>query len=101
MWRARLRRSALDEKALVEQARRGDLDAFDELVRRYNAEAYRCAYLILRHEDDAAEATQEGFVRAYRGLSSLRSYDHFRPWLLRIIKNEALRHVSTRSRRRE
>ncbi|MFQ5874169.1 MAG: RNA polymerase sigma factor [Dehalococcoidia bacterium] len=86
---------------LIERARQGDLDAFDELVLRYNTLTFRCAYLILRDEDDAAEAVQEGFVRAYRELKSLRAPDKFGPWLLRIIKNEALRSVRVRERRQK
>ena len=91
----------LTDSALVQRARRGDLDAFDKLVLLYNTLTFRCAYLILRDEDDAAEAVQEGFVRAYRELKSLRSPDKFGPWLLRIIKNEALRSVRVRKRRQE
>ena len=91
----------LNENTLVERARQGDLDAFDELVLGYNTLVFRCAYLILQNEDDAAEAVQEGFIRAYRGLKLLRSLDQFRPWLLRIVKNEALRSFKARKRRRE
>lgn len=86
---------------LIQRACQGDLDAFDELVARHGAAAFRCAYLIVRNEDDAAEAVQEGLVRAFRQLRSLRSRPAFRSWLLRIIKNESLRLIEARQRRRE
>lgn len=86
---------------LIQRARKGDLDAFDQLVARHDAIAFKCAYLIVRNEDDAAEAVQEAFVRAFRQLRSLRSVPAFRSWLLRIIRNESLRVIETQQRRRE
>ena len=60
------------ESALVERARQGDVAAYEELVRRYQALAFRLAYTILGSVEDAEDATQEGFVRAYHALPRFR-----------------------------
>lgn len=79
-----------EESELVERARRGDADAYSELVVRYQALAGRTAYLITGAAADAEEAAQDGFLKAYRALDRFRPGAPFRPWLLRIVANEAL-----------
>jgi RNA polymerase sigma-70 factor (ECF subfamily) len=78
-----------EEAALVEAARGGDLDACDALVRRHQLIAVRTAYLICGSEDEAEDAAQDAFVKAFRSLSRFRPGAPFRPWLLRIAANEA------------
>ena len=78
-----------DEGALVERARRGDEQAYEELVRAYQGIAFRTAYVIAGSASDAEEAAQEAFVKAYRALGRFRTGSPFRPWLLRIVANEA------------
>jgi RNA polymerase sigma-70 factor (ECF subfamily) len=73
----------------VERARRGDEDAYEELVRAHQGIAFRTAYVIAGNAGDAEEAAQEAFVKAYRGLGRFRPGSPFRPWLLRIVANEA------------
>jgi RNA polymerase sigma factor (sigma-70 family) len=77
------------ESGLVERARRGDTAAYGELVRRYQTLAFRVAYLIVSSAEDAEDAAQEGFVRAYNALGSFRDGSPFRPWLLTIVANAA------------
>jgi len=77
------------EDTLVERARRGDADAYEELVRRYTEMAFRAAYLVTGSAPDAEEAAQDAFVKAFRALSRFRAGAPFRPWLLRIVGNEA------------
>jgi RNA polymerase sigma-70 factor (ECF subfamily) len=77
------------EEQLVERARRGDAAAFEELVVAYQGLAFRTAYLIARNAADAEEATQDGFVKAFRALGRFRPGAPFRPWLLAIVANEA------------
>ena len=79
----------LPEPELVARARRGDTDAYEELVRRHQAIAFRTAYLLAGNESDAQEAAQDGFVKAYRSLGRFRAGAPFRPWLLAIVANEA------------
>jgi RNA polymerase sigma-70 factor, ECF subfamily len=77
------------ESELVERARRGNEGAYEELVRAHQGIAFRTAYVIAGNASDAEEATQEGFVKAYRALGRFRRGSPFRPWLLRIVANEA------------
>jgi RNA polymerase sigma factor (sigma-70 family) len=79
----------LDEGELVERARRGDDTAFDELVRLYQGIALRTAYVISGSSADAEEAAQTAFIKAYFALRRFRRGAPFRPWLLRIVANEA------------
>jgi RNA polymerase sigma factor (sigma-70 family) len=79
----------LDEAELVERARRGDLAAWETLVRTHQGIAFRTAYVFARNAADAEEAAQDGFVKAYRALGRFRRGAEFRPWLLRIVANEA------------
>lgn len=79
----------LDETELIERTKRGDADAYDALVHAYQGIAFRTAYLITGSAADAEEAAQDGFVKAYRAIGRFRSGEPFRPWLLRIVANEA------------
>lgn len=75
---------------LVALAQGGNSRAFDELVRRYQDKAWRLAYKILRHEDDASEAVQDAFLSAFRGLKNFKSESTFSTWLYRVTTNAAL-----------
>ena len=79
----------LEETELVERAKRGDANAYEELVQRYQGIAFRTAYVIAGTAPDAEDAAQEGFVKAYRALGRFRRGARFRPWLLEIVANEA------------
>jgi RNA polymerase sigma-70 factor (ECF subfamily) len=89
----------LDEAGLVERARRGDLDAWETLVRTHQGIAFRTAYLLAGNAADAEEAAQDGFVKAYRALGRFRRGAPLRPWLLRIVANEARNRRRSASRR--
>jgi RNA polymerase sigma-70 factor (ECF subfamily) len=79
----------LEETELVNRAKRGDQRAYGELVHAYQGIAFRTAYLLVRNAAEAEDAAQEGFVKAFRALGRFRSGEPFRPWLLRIVANEA------------
>ncbi len=79
-----------NDEALVRLAQAGDTRAFDELVVRYRDKVYRLALRILRHEEDAAEALQEAFLSAYRGLKNFKVESTFSTWLYRVATNAAL-----------
>ncbi len=78
-----------DEAETVERARRGDASAYADLVQRYTEMAFRTAYLVTGSAADAEDAAQDAFVKAYRALPRFRPGGSFRPWLLRIVGNEA------------
>ena len=79
-----------NDEDLVRRAQGGDTRAFDELVRRYRDKVYRLSFKILRHEEDAAEALQDAFLSAYRGLKSFKVESTFSTWLYRIATNASL-----------
>ncbi len=81
--------SSSEETALVERARAGDTIAYEGLVRRYQDLAVRTAYLITGGADAAEDAAQDAFVKAYYALARFHAGAAFRPWLLRIVANEA------------
>jgi RNA polymerase sigma factor (sigma-70 family) len=80
----------LEEEELVERARDGDVTAYEQLVRMYQTLAARTAYVITGGAADAQDAVQEAFVKAYYSLGRFRHGAPFRPWLLRIVANEAI-----------
>jgi RNA polymerase sigma factor (sigma-70 family) len=79
----------LTDSELIERAKAGDVAAYEELVRRYEQQAFRAACLICGDADEARDAAQEGFVRAWRALPRFRSGAEPRPWLMRIVVNAA------------
>ena len=88
-----------DEHALLERARRGEGDAYGELVIRFQGLAARTAYLITRDRSEAEEAVQDAFVKAYQALGRFRVGEPFRPWLMRIVANEAINRRKSAGRR--
>lgn len=79
-----------DDQRLVADAQAGDRGAFSELVRRHQAAIYRICFRILYDAEDAADATQDAFVRAYKNLSAFRQQSSFKTWLVRIAVNVSL-----------
>lgn len=77
----------MDDRDLVERARRGDARSFGVLVRRYERSLYATAYAITRSQWDAADAVQDAFADAYANLRTLREPDRFGAWLTRILVN--------------
>jgi RNA polymerase sigma factor (sigma-70 family) len=77
-----------EDAEAIARARGGDVAAYEELVRRYQDVALRTAYLVCP-ETDADDAVQEAFLKAYAALPRFRDGAPFRPWLLRIVANEA------------
>ena len=81
--------SVTDEE-LVLLARQGDTSAFDELVIRHQAAVYRAALAALRVPEDAEDAAQEAFVKAWSSLGRFRGEASFKTWLLTIAWNRAI-----------
>jgi len=88
-----------EERELVSRARAGDVRAYEELVRGHQGIAQRIAFLITRNEAEAEDAAQVGFVKAYTSLGRFDPARPFRPWLLRIVGNEARNRLRSASRR--
>jgi RNA polymerase sigma-70 factor (ECF subfamily) len=88
-----------EDSELFARAQRGDTAAYEEIVHRYQQVAFRTAYVITGSAPDAEEAAQDGFVKAYRALGRFRSGAEPRPWLLKIVANEARNRVRSAGRR--
>src|SRR5512136_2643651 len=88
----------MDEAALIQSARKGDLDSFNSLVLVYQHQVYNLAYRIMATEAAAADATQEAFISAYKNLKSFRG-GSFKSWLLRIVTNACYDELRKRKRR--
>jgi RNA polymerase sigma-70 factor (ECF subfamily) len=80
------------DEALCARVVRGDEQAFDVLVSRYQGRAYRLAWSILRDAEDARDVSQEAFVTLYRSASTFRGGSRFSTWFYRILVNQCLDH---------
>ena len=76
------------EEMLINTASKGDLDAFNQLVLRYQDLAYHHAHGLLRDPALAEDATQDSFIRAFQNMAGFRG-GSFRAWLLKIVSNSA------------
>lgn len=83
-WRA----VHIEDAELIARARAGDVAAYEDIVRRYQDVAIRTAHLVCP-ETDADDAVQDAFLKAYAALPRFRDGSPLRPWLLRIVANEA------------
>ncbi len=90
--------SSPEETRLIEAARSGDLEAFNELARRYQDRLYHIAYRIMGDHDSAADAMQEALIAAFRGIRGFRG-GSFMAWLTRIVTNACYDELRRRRRR--
>lgn len=88
----------IDEQECIERAAQGDLDAFNQLVLHYQGLVYSIAYRMLQDGDAAADAVQEGFIKAFRALHTFQG-GSFRGWLVRIVVNTCYDVLRSRQRR--
>ena len=88
----------MDEKDVLQSARKGDLDAFNQLVLTYQNQAYGLAYRMIGEAEAAADAAQQAFLSAYQHLGDLRG-ESFRSWLMRIVSNACLDELRRRKRK--
>jgi RNA polymerase sigma-70 factor, ECF subfamily len=79
------------DSELLEHARKGDAAAFDTLIRRHDKHLYRIARSVLSDDQEAEDAVQESYIRAFTGLRDFRGAASLRTWLTRIVLNEAIR----------
>lgn len=91
-------RASLTDSAIVRLILTGQVDAFACLVDRHHARCLRAATHLLGDGDDAEDAVQEAFVRAYRHLGGYREQDRFGAWLLRIVVNQCRSRSSREAR---
>jgi len=84
------------EGDLVRKARRGDLNAYDELVKRYQERIYATIYHMTSNHEDANDLAQESFIKAYQALKSFKGGSSFYTWLYRIAVNKTINFLKQR-----
>jgi RNA polymerase sigma-70 factor, ECF subfamily len=82
--------TASDDLALVHACKNGDYAAFEEIVKRYDRKLFRIAQYLMHNREDAEDAVQEAFVKAFQHLDQFREDAKFSTWLTRIAMNQSL-----------
>jgi len=88
-----------EETALVARAREGDLEAYDELVRRYQERIYATVYHMTSNHEDANDLAQEAFIKAFHALKSFKGGSSFYTWVYRIAVNKTINFLKQRKNR--
>jgi RNA polymerase sigma-70 factor (ECF subfamily) len=91
--------AAVDEELLVRRARHGDLEAYDELVRRHQERIYATIYHMTSNHEDANDLAQESFIKAFQALKSFKGGSSFYTWLYRIAVNKTINFLKQRKNR--
>lgn len=90
-----------EEREAIEACQRGEREAFDRLVERYQREVYRLCYRYVNNHEDANDMAQEAFLRAYKAMGKFRGDSSFSTWLYRIAVNTCLNFRAVRRPERE
>jgi RNA polymerase sigma-70 factor, ECF subfamily len=92
--------SSADDAALVRDAQRGDMAAFEELVARHRDKIYARAYSMMRNEEEAIDLSQEAWVKGWQRLAQFHGESSFGTWMTRIVINLCLDHLRKQKRQR-
>ncbi len=87
------------ENAVVRAVLNGDVNAFEMLVKEYEKNVYNLALRMVGNSEDAADMSQEAFIKAYNSLDSFRGDSKFSVWLYRIVSNVCLDFIRSRKRK--
>lgn len=87
------------EKDLLQESRKGNLAAFDELIRRHQSRVYATIYHMTFNREDADDLTQETFIKAYKALKSFKGDAAFYTWIYRIAVNKTINFLKQRRRK--
>ena len=86
----------IDEMVLVRKARNGDLESYDELVKRYQERIYATIYHMTSNHEDANDLAQEAFIKAFHALKSFKGGSSFYTWVYRIAVNKTINFLKQR-----
>ena len=100
MSKAKANQGSFDEKAVVEEIIAGNSNAYRRIVEKYSARVLAFCRSRMRSEEDARDAAQEVFIRAYASLASFRSNENFASWLFAIAANNVRTHFRLFSSRK-
>lgn len=91
--------AASEEMELVRRAQRGDMGAYDDLVRRYQERIYATIYHMTSNHEDASDLAQESFIKAFHALKSFKGGSSFYTWIYRIAVNKTINFLKQRKNR--
>ncbi len=91
--------SRISDMTLVQHAKREDVGAYDELVRRYQERIYATVYHMTSNHEDANDLVQETFIKAYRALKTFKGDSSFYTWVYRIAVNKTINFLKQRKNR--
>jgi RNA polymerase sigma factor (sigma-70 family) len=91
--------ASVEETELVRRARKGDLSAYDDLVRRYQERIYATIYHMTSNHEDANDLAQEAFIKAFQALRSFKGGSSFYTWVYRIAVNKTINFLKQRKNR--
>ncbi|MDD4088454.1 MAG: sigma-70 family RNA polymerase sigma factor [Tissierellia bacterium] len=79
-----------NERWLIEESRKGNVDAFEELIKDYKRSAYNIALRVMRNVEDAEDASQEALIKIFKNISSFNMDSTFKVWMYRIVVNTCI-----------
>ncbi len=79
-----------NELWLIEQSRKGNVDAFEELIKDYKKSAYNIALRVLRNVEDAEDVSQEALIKVFKSIQNFNMQSTFKVWMYRIVVNACL-----------
>lgn len=91
----------MDEKKLIKLASKGNVDAFETLIRNYEVKVYNVALHMLKNEDDAKDVAQDTLIKIYKKLKDFNGKSSFSTWIYRITVNTSLDHLRKIKREKE
>lgn len=88
----------MDETILIQKSQQGDMDAFEQLLLRYEKKVYTIAYKYMGNAEDASDLAQEALIKAYQSIGTFRGESSFATWIGRITANRCLDELRKRKR---
>jgi len=89
-----------DEKTLIVKCQKGDYEAFEILIDKYNERAYAVAFGVMGNHHDASDMTQESFIKVYKNIGKFNFRSSFNTWLYRIVKNTCIDELRKKKRKK-
>lgn len=88
----------MEEQELIQKSQQGDMNAFEQLLLRYEKKVYTIAYKYMGNHDDASDMAQEAFIKAYQSIGRFRGEASFSTWIGRITANQCLDELRRRKK---
>ena len=88
----------MDETVLIQKSQQGDMDAFEQLLLRYEKKVYTIAYKYMGNAEDASDLAQEALIKAYQSIGGFRGESSFGTWIGRITANKCLDELRKRKK---